>query len=677
MSSQRPTAAGILPGRIGVYVVAVLLLLLLTITTTPLAAQDDDIKTFSLTDFGGEFSVRYLLDDWSNSNPSASTFVNNPTWYEELYLSARGYVYHPAFLDWTVGGGPLLVQWAYESEAGENSGSEALFNFDAELNFLDLRAYPFTLYLHRDHPEIISGVSGRFLVETNEYGIRGLLRGPASPVSMIWDVGHKDSTGSGFGTTVDEDMNRASLRAALAYLERHNLRLALNWNERDSNSGAPGLPIQQSQIETTTAELNGDNTFGDTGQMLLRQNLRWLRQETTIATTTELETLAYNGNFKWEHNKSTRSFANLNYVDTDRTESWSRTGDLQAGVTHNFSEDVAVTGRGEYSRDKTPGFDQDMAGARISGNYQRSLAFGSLGMSALAGMRRTDQQSDTDRVTVFDESVVLVGTVPVALSRDFVVVESVVVTNVPKTQTFEQDIDYRLVTIGSTTTIERLITGVIEDGQTVLVTYDALTGGTVKYDTLSQGFNLSLGLWRYANLYFIYRDTDNDVIEGVATTPLNDVNRIEFGGRVNYPFNSGWSVGGVYRYTRQDEDISPYTRNIYEAFTQSGRYWNTRVRFLVHHETVDYERSREDVDLYRYMLGINSRLPGGVVLAYHGEYSEDTGGSLPREEKRHSLSLNWIYRQVFFSLQASSGYVTQGDNIKNNKRVTAMLRRVF
>ena len=666
--------AGLLPRR---YCSACAVLLLLVLTTTPLAAQDDDIKTFGLTDFGGEFSVRYLLDDWSNENPYGVSFVNNPTWYEELYLSARGYVYHPAFLDWTVGGGPLLVQYAYESEAGDNSGSETLFNFNAEFNFLDLRPYPFSLYLRRDHPEIISGSSGRFLVETNEYGIRGQLRAPLSPVFINWDAGHWDSAGSGFGTTVDEDLNRASFSAALPYLERHNLRLSLDWNERDSKSGSPGLPIQQSQIETTTAELHGDNTFGDTNQIKLRQRLGWLMQDTTVATTTELDRLAYTGNLNWRHSNKTRSFANLNYVDIDRTESWSQTGGLRAGVTHNFNEDLTATGSGEYATDKSPGFTRDVAGARISANYRRSLSFGSLGMSASAGMRRTDQQSDTDRFTVFDESVVLVGTVPVALSRDFVVIESVVVTNVPKTQTFIPDIDYRLVTIGSTTTIERLIGGNIDDGQTVLVTYDALTGGTLKYDTLSQGFSINLGLWRYASLYFIYNDTDNDVIEGIATTPLNDVNRIEFGGRVNYPFNSGWSMGGEYRHTRQDEDISPYTRNIYEAFTQSRKYWNTSVRFLIHHETVDYERSREDVDLYRYMLGIKSRLPGGVLLAYHGEYSEDTGGSLPREELRHTLSLNWAYRQVLFSLRAVSSEITQGDTNQNNKRVTAMLRRVF
>lgn len=655
----------------------VLVLLLLVVTATRVAAQDD-IRAFSMTDIGGEFSVRYRLDDWSNNNSSDEiSFVNNPTWYEELSLRARGYVYHPAFLDWTVSGGPLLVQWAYDSEAGDDSGSETLFNFGAELNFLDLRAYPFSLYLRRDHPEIISSVSGRFLVETNEYGIRGILRAPLSPVFIAWDVGHWDSAGSGLGTTVDQDVNRASLRASLPYRERDNLRLVLDWNERDSKSGAIGLPIQQSQIETASAELTGDNTFGDTGQIILRQNLRWLKQETTLTTVTELDSWAYIGAFNWRHTMATRSYANLNYFDTDRTESWSQTGDFRAGVIHDFTENLTITGDGEYSQDEAPGLSRDVAGARTTGTYRHSLPFGNLGMSALVGMQRTDQKSDTDQVTIFDEAVVLVGTVPVALSHDFVVVESVVVTNQPKTQIFIADIDYRLVTIGSTTSIERLITSSIEDGQTVLVTYDVRTGGTVKYDTLTQGFSINLGLWRYANLFLNYNDSSNDVTEGIATTPLNDVNRIEVGGRLDYPFNSGWTVGGEYRYTSQDEDISPFTRNMYEAFTQTARYWNTSIRLLVHHETVDYERSREDVDLYRYMLNINSRLPGGVILAYNAEYTEDTGGTLLREEKRHSLTLNWAYRQVLFTLQAARSDITRGDSNRDNKRVTALLRRVF
>ena len=97
----------------------------------------------------------------------------------------------------------------------------------------------------------------------------------------------------------------------------------------------------------------------------------------------------------------------------------------------------------------------------------------------------------------------------------------------------------------------------------------------------------------------------------------------------------------------------------------------------MHHETVEFEYSPEDVDLYRYMLSIISRLPGGVTLAYNAEYTEDTGGTLRREERRHSLRLDWAYRQVLFTLRADRSDITRGDNNRDNTRVTALLRRVF
>ncbi len=657
---------------------ALLLLLVPLLTIATPAASQDDIKAFGITDIGGEFSIRYRLDDWSNYNTDGDGFfVNNPTWYEELSLRARGYVYHPAFLDWTISGGPLLMQWAYKSDAGEDSGSDTLMNFDAELSFLNMRAYPFTLYLRRDHPEIISSISGRFLVQTNEYGIKGILREPLSPLYITWDVSHWDSYGSGAGTTVDQILNRATLRASLPYRERDNVHLILNWNERDSKSGAIGLPIQQSLIETASAELTGDNTFGDSSQMTLRHNLIWLNQKTTLAAVTELKSLGYVGTFNWKHTEATRSFANLNYKDTNRTESWTRTGGFRAGAIHDFAKNLTVSGEGDYTQDEAPGFSQNVTGVRGTGNYTRSLTFGNLAVGASVDMRRTDQVSDTDRVTIFDEAVVLVGTTPVTLSQDFVIVTSIVVTNEAKTQTFIEDLDYRVVTIGNRTSVERLITGNIGHGQSVLVTYDALTGGTVKYDTFSQGLSFNLGLWRYTNLFLNYNNSNNKVVEGTTTTPLNSVNRIELGARLDYPFTSGWIMGGEYRFIRHDEDISPNVNNRFEIYAQTARYWRTSIRLLVHHETVEYERSLEDVNLYRYLLTINSILPGGVILAYNAEYTEDTGGTLIREEERHSLSLNWAYRQVLFSLRASSSDVLRGENNRQNKRVTAMLRRVF
>jgi len=636
-----------------------------------------DIVPFRVTDTSAEFSVRYDLDDWRYYNPGPDTFVRTPMWQEELSLRARGYVYHPALLDWTVEGGPLLVQYAYDSDQGDSSGSEALFNFATELDFLQRRGAPFTLHYRRDHPEITTGLSGRFLATTDEYGIRGILRPPAFRLFSNWEVGHWDSQGSGFGTTVDENIDHASFRTTLPYRKRDNLQLSLDWNQRNSRSGAPGLPIQDSTITSSSANLDGYNEFGTTDQGSLRQNLLWLSQDTELATLTEVDTLNYSGSFNWKFSDATRSFSNLRYTDTDRTGSWSRGGDLRAGVVYDITDDLIVSAEGDYARDESPGFSQDVAGARGSASYSRPLSFGTFGASLNLGLDRTDQKSDTDQVTVFDESLVLAGTSPVRLARDFVVVETVVITNVPKTQVFVEGVDYRLVTIGSTTSVERLITGSIVDGQTVLVTYDFLTGGTVKYDTLNEGLSLNLTLFRYYNLFFQYFNTSNDIVSGVATTPLNDVRRIEVGGRADYPLSQRWTVGGEYRYRDQQEDISPYTGHRLDTYAQVELPLNTSLRVGYILEQADIENSLEDIDATRYTVGLNTRLWGGVVLGYNADYLEDDGGTVYREELRHALRIDWGYRLVRFTLRADTADITQGDVRRDYTRVMGQVTRVF
>jgi len=641
------------------------------------ASAQDEIATFRVTDVGGELSIRYRLDEWINRFGPERSWVETPYWTEELSLEAQGYVYHPALLDWRARGGPLLLQYAYESDMGASNGSEVLYNLETTLDFLQRRNTPFTLWYRRDHPEVTTGLSGRFLAETDEYGARGRLVTDAAGAFLDWEAAHWDSFGSGLGTTLDEQLDRASVRTALPYRETDNLRLDLNWSDRTSRSGAPGIPIQRATISTASAELTGENRFGTARPLQLRQNLMWLTQTTEAGGRTALDDLSYTGNADWQYSEATRAFATARYRAADRRVDTRRTGTFRAGLDHRFTRHLNAVVEGDHARDRATGFTREVNGAQLSARYRRPLRFGSFSASARLGAQRTDQDAVADRVAVFDEPVVLAGTTPAPLNRAFVVDGSVRVSNEPMTQTFTEDIDYRLVTIGDSTTIERLIGGRIEDGQTVLVNYEVLTGGTVRYDTASRGLALSLGLFRHATLFAHFDDRVNDVIDGVPTTPLNDSRRTELGGRLDYPFDNGWTVGAEYRHTRQDEDISPYVRRRFETWARSAMYWNTRVRIGVQREKTELEKSPEDVDLLRYLVDVDCRLPGGWLLAYHAEFGDDDGGTLPRREARHALRLDWRYRQVIFALRGDFSDIRQGDSERTNRRVTAELRRDF
>ena len=181
-------------------------------------------------------------------------------------------------------GGPLLIQSDYESSQGSADTRELLWGFNAALHFLDRKAYPFTLYYRREHPQVTTGLSGQFLAETDEYGARGVLRQPLTPVQVIWQAGHWQTEGSGTGTILDETLDDASLLTQLTYRDRDSLKLNLDWSERESRSGSVGLPIQESVLTNKMAQLDADNSFGESQAIGVRQLARWSRQETESTT---------------------------------------------------------------------------------------------------------------------------------------------------------------------------------------------------------------------------------------------------------------------------------------------------------------------------------------------------------------------------------------------------------
>ena len=522
-----------------------------------------------------------------------------------------------------------------------------------------------------------TGILGRFLTRTDEVGAYGNIRPPLIPVYVFWDAAHWTSKGAGFGSTVDETVDRASLRTTLPYLEGQSVSLNLNLNDRVSASGSPGLPIQESKTENFGAELSGKNLFGSRRNVRLNQVLRLQQQDTLTNTFTEIETLGYSGNFSWDHSPSANSYANYAYTDQQRTETWMQSQRFNAGTQYRFKNGLAIGGSGRFSSDEDPAFQRDRTGGQLDAGYAIDLPFGGLGMSASAGLDRTDQEAQSDTAQVFDEPHELVGVTPVRLNRDFVVVDTVVVTNAAQTQTFIEDLDYRLVTIGSTTTIERIATGNIIDGETVLVSYEYETGGTAEYDTLLQSLSANLGILGIANVYARLSDTRNDLRSGLPTTPFNDVTRFEVGGRAEFPITSGWSIGGEYRYTNQDEDIAPFVGQHYEVFVQSANYWNSMARLGVVTDEVDYEFSIEDIDRVQYVVTVSSKLPGATRLSYRFVSSKDDGGTIIRKDLRHSLQFDWRFRLVTFSLRAERADLSQGESRRDQTRVAAELRRSF
>lgn len=643
------------------------------------ASRDDvEVKAFGLLDTDASFSIRYLLDENERSSESSeSSFENRSTWEQELVLKARSYVYHPGFLNMEVAGGPMLVQQSFDASGGTLDNNETLLNFLTRLNFLDLKSYPFSLYYRRSHPSIVTSLAGRFLTENNEYGFNGHSTGPGKSTDVSVDLSHWDSNGSGFGTVVDEDVDRGSIRWVTGYRSSDSISLEHNQFTQESLSGSTGLPIQESTIRQETSNIIAQNNFGSSNQISLNQSFFRLKQDTESVTFSELDNLYYTASARWQNSESLRSTFNYRFGETKRTGADAKSHDARAGVVHTLNDDVWYSLSLDHETTEQIGFDRDRSGATGTLNYSKATGFGSYGLTGSLRQERTDQASTADTIQVFDEPVVLNGTTPSDLANEFVVTTSVVVTNTAGTQVFIEDADYRLIVVGSVTSIQRLIDGNIFDGQTVFVDYEYQTTGTAQFDTFSSGLSASINFLKYVNALLRYNLRDSTIISGDLTTPINDQELFELVLGADFPIGLGWTVGGELRHTDQDEDISPFVRDSIAINASTRVNGSLRLYMSAGLVQVDQELSTEDIDQVNYRLGLAGRAFGRIQLSYEAAYLEDTGGSLLREQLQHRLSIQGRYRKVRYALRALYSEDKQGTTERDYTQVTAEVTRVF
>ncbi len=650
------------------------------ISTTTIAQQYEqyEIAPFRLTDISGKIATRYLLDEQiRGQSGSEDVFQTRPTFEEELFIQTESYIYHPGFLNMDIGAGALLVQQQFDSNAGDNSTNEALFNFLVNLDFLTLKEYPVTLYYQRRHPSVSTSLAGRFLVEETRYGLNASLREPVSPALLTVEAFRINTRGSGFDTSVDDIVDEATFRASKSYGDGDRIALTERLSRRDSSSGSPDLPIQQTISTTNTTDIDARNRFGEDRQFNLVQQLTFSDQKTEQDITTDVSDTRYYGNLIWSHSEKTQSFYRYQTQRNQRSGIDAVTQRAVVGASHIKGINQSVDGNLYFSTDKNEGFNKQVNGATGSITHTRQFGFGSVQLGAGLSYDRTDQKSTVDFVSVFDEIITLNGSMPVILRNNFVISGSIIVRNTPKTQVFIEGMDYRLVTTGDATSIERLIGGSIIDGQTVLVDYQYQPGGTMNFDTTSQSYSINTRLFDYVNLYLRVRDTNNRLRSGTPTTPLNSIRSYQAGIRVDYPLSNGWTVGGEYLYTNQDEDIAPFVRNSFDTYFQVALPGLSALRVSAHRETVDNAASLEDVDLVEYRARFTSRPWGRATLSIDADYLEDTGGSLRRLRRGQNLALEWGYRQMRFVVRAQYLIESQGVVDREQTIVKAELSRIF
>ena len=632
-----------------------------------------EISLFQLTKLDSYLAFRYLLDEQIISTGGVDTLQDRrPTFQEEYAVATQSYIYHPNFLNMDIGGSLLLDQSRFESLNTENQSNSELLNFNTRLNFLSKKPYPLSLYYDKQNPSVSTGLGGRFIQENIKYGVDFTLQEPFSPVQLTINSFQLTSKGEGFDQIVNDVQQQTSVRLYHAYGSGDHFQVSLLSNDLQSQSGNPSLPIIARKTSTDSVSIDSRNLYGELDQLQFTNVMSYSEQHEYPVR----EDLRIAPNIRWIHSDSLNSFYRFNLSDSTEENIKNRNEKLALGLSY-FKPHVNGTFDIHGESSEATGISYDNLGSNVSLAYDRDTAAGNLRIAYSGNLDVRNQRSDIALFEVFSEALSLQNIDFATLGHDFIDVSTLVISNVGRTQIYMEDVDYRIIVIGTQTQVQRLASGSIISGQPLVVDYSYQTGGSFEYSNINNNLQLEWALSDFYNLYIRYKNNRQKLRQGAPNIPLNSVNSTTSGMRVDRPLLNGINLGGEAYLENHQEDINPYVRKNLDAYIEMPLPSLTNIRLSARRVLVDNEKSVEDVDLAAYILRIQSRPWLRVNMAFESSYEEDSGGTIDRLIRSHRLKFDWRYRQLNFAALAHYSTEEQGAQRRDRWAIKLLLRRDF
>jgi hypothetical protein len=647
------------------------------------AAHSQEIAPFRLTDFWAYLELKYRVDEIDNRSTGVETNIDDTRFQIELGGSSTSYVFHPKLLQMHISGSLLsdrqniareqILLPAAAAELSRSSRESLLVNLNARLQFLKDKPYPTTISYLRDNPIVSTGLEGSFTQETERLGFDFQLR-DILPLDLSFHASQNWSFGESLDRVVDNNIERVSVNAKKTFTPGNRMLLEYETSVQESRNGDPRRPIQETIRETDRLLLTTNNLLGDEDQVRIDQTTSIIRRDEP-----EVTDISFSPVLRWVHNSKWESIYRYRLSQTERPQSDFENKMEALSASLNYSPSTMFTGvvRAEFDRSDDAGrLSQNARGLSGQANIKHDSSAGQLNMSLGLGYRLDDRVSQSPRVIIEEESVTFVGAAPIPLSRDFVVAETVVVRNATGTQTYIEGIDFLLTEVGSTTRIERIISGSILDGETVLVDYEAETGGTFEFSEINQSVSANFRFAKFHNVFFRYYNSRQNLQSGSPTLPFNSVEAFEIGLREQIPLrSSGAQISGEARYRRQDEDINPYDQTSVSLSVHAPLSSKVKMSASVSRSITDNFLSPEDSDLTAVNANLTWQPRVNFSIRAEGTYDEDTGGTILRSNTRWRMTAQWRVRKISLRLDTWYKKQIQGDLDNDHYQFWVQIRR--
>jgi len=456
-------------------------------------AEKQDVQAIDITSVRRRLELKARVrDQEQKSKVSGEKTSYKENLYEEnVKIETQGSVYHPNLLEFSLAGLFGLRQEDFERQFGDNlrtsSDNGNVIEFDAEGRFFKKKPYPGTVYARRysslDPRPFLSSLQNT----TTNYG-------------FVWQyVSAKTPTSLQFNST---DVKLDPLDKSEAPGRQQNTTLRLDTSYRASDYNVLSFVYDRRSVKEQPFNFAYDSDeltlshrwdFGDHHQHRLTSELNYFNQTGTFSILRE----RWRESLRLTHSEALRSWYELEILDRKqgslsgvapvKETSYYASGTLE----HRLYESLVsqLFGFAQYQD-----FDQSLKITRLglqpSLNYRKKNPWGVLLGNYSYRVQTDDRKGSGLNMEVVDESATFRDPEPIILSNINVVLSSIVITSEDRLTNYHSGEDYRVRVVSNQVEIERVPTGRILDGQTVLISYQWMLGGDYKLTTKVHNFGL-------------------------------------------------------------------------------------------------------------------------------------------------------------------------------------------
>lgn len=493
--------------------------------------------------------LRYQMNQDERTVRGIRSVDKSHTLTERVDLSSKGYLYHPALLQFRLKFSPEFMQTTQSTTqaTGDRGGTGNSFSPNYQVNATMLSQKPYSLNAFARHLEAQSWATYTGVTRTvsDAYGADLSLKYRLLPTTLGFSSSRSEQSGAYTSSSDLQEFHLVSSHSGKS--SESSLSSTYSINKQLTNTTS-------SEIITFSNRFSNQYKITKDGRIRLGSNLQYQHQNANARKT---DSLFLNEQLSWQHRKNLQSRYQYAFRQINSEVTENRSNALDARLSHTLYENLTSTAGVSGNLNETGSSSEKTAAVVFNTAYQRKVgSWGKLHLSAGITPRYGFRTGSSATTQVSNEGHSLSSSTETFLAQPDIDPGSIVVTNSGGTLIYVENIDYRLDLVGRTFRISRLPLGAISDGQLVMVSYRYTRSAGYDDLLLTQSYSAGVELFNALTLSYRYSKADQTLLAGTAPDRLSN-SEVHL---ATIRLDEGWGdTGFTYEDAKDTSDLS-YTR---------------------------------------------------------------------------------------------------------------------